>query len=65
MDGFNMSGKAFFVVEELRRFAEQYKGKTVAEVLKEKRRERLEKAIAAQFGMTVEEYRSSLKGKKA
>ena len=64
MDGFKVSGKAFCVVEELRRFAEAHKGKTVAEALKERRRERLEKAVAEQFGMTVEEYRKALNGKK-
>lgn len=50
MDGFQMSGKAFCVVEDLRQFAEKHKGKTVSEFLKEKRRERIEKAIAEQFG---------------
>ncbi len=50
MDGFKMSGKAFCVVEDLRRFAEAHKGKTVAEALKEKRREKLIAAEEKQFG---------------
>ena len=52
MDGFKIEGKAFCVVEDLRQFAEKHKGKMVAEVLKEKRRERLIAAEAKQIGET-------------
>jgi AraC-like DNA-binding protein len=60
MDGFIITGKAFCVVEDLRQFAEQHKGKTLNEVL---RKRRLEEAEAKQFGMTPSEYRLCL-GKK-
>ena len=50
MDGFQIAGKAFCVVEELRQFAETHKGITVAEFLKEKRREKLINAEERQFG---------------
>ena len=50
MDGFKVEGKAFCVCEDLRQFAEAHKGKKVAEVLKEKRRERLVAAEERQFG---------------
>ena len=50
MDGFKIQGKAFCVVEDLRQFAEQHKGKTVAEFLKEKRLERIIAAEERQFG---------------
>ena len=53
MDGFNMNGKAFCVVEDLRQFAEKHKGKTVSEVLRERRRERLEKAVEQQVGEPI------------
>ena len=61
MDGFKLAGRAFCVVEDLRQFAEAHKGKTVAEALKEKRRERLEQVEAQQFGMTVEAFRGCVK----
>jgi phosphoribosylformylglycinamidine (FGAM) synthase PurS component len=57
MDGFKISGKAFCVVEDLKEFAKQHKGKTVSEALKELRFKRIEEAQAKQFGMTVEDYR--------
>lgn len=58
MMGLQIAGKAFCVVEELRQFAEQHKGKTVNEVL---RLRRLEEAEAEQFGMSVEDFRKFLK----
>ncbi len=61
MDGFKIVGRAFAVCEDLRIIAEQNKGKTVAQYMYEQRKERLERAVAAQFGMTVEEYRAALK----
>lgn len=64
MDGIRIAGKAFAVFEDLRQIAERNKGKTVAEVLSEIRKDRLEKAIAEQFGMTVEEYRGLMKNEK-
>ena len=64
MCGFIIAGKAFTVFEDLKKFAEQNKGKTVAEVLAEIRKDRLEKAVAGQFGMTVEEYRGLMKNEK-
>lgn len=50
MDGFKMSGKAFCVVEDLRRFAEQHKGKTVSQALKELRLKKIVEAEEKQFG---------------
>ena len=54
MKGFVITGKAFCVVEDLRRFAEEHKGKTLREVLLKRR---LEEAEARQFGVSVEEFR--------
>lgn len=50
MDGFRIEGKAFCVCEELKQLAEQNKGKTVADLLRERRLKRLEKAEEEQFG---------------
>lgn len=61
MIGFRMAGKAFCVVEDLRLFAEQHKGQTVAEAL---RLHRIEKAEAEQFGMSLDEYRKYMNIKK-
>ena len=61
MNGFIIKGKAFCVVEDLRLFAEQHKGQTVSEVLKQLR---LEEVEAKQFGMTPEEYRKCIKNRK-
>lgn len=60
MQGFNIVGRAFAVCEDLRVIAEQNKGKTVAQYMYEKRKERLDRAVAAQFGMTEDEYRAKL-----
>lgn len=57
MDGFKMAGKAFCVCEDLKQFAAQHKGMTVAEFLKQRREEKLESEEAKQFGMTLTEYR--------
>ena len=57
MNGLAIAGKAFVVCEDIRQVAEQNKGKTVAEYLKEQREARLERAVARQFGMTVEAFR--------
>ncbi len=46
MDGITFSGKAFCVVEDLRRFAEKHKGMTVAEYL---RLRKIQKAEEEQF----------------
>ena len=56
MNGIRIAGKAFAVFEDLRQFAEQNKGKTVAEALAG-RKSSLEQAEAKQFGMTVEKFR--------
>jgi hypothetical protein len=61
MDGIRIAGKAFAVFEDLRQFAEQNKGKTVAEALAGERKARLERAEAKQFGMTVEKFRGYVK----
>ena len=61
MDGLRIAGKAFVVFEDLKRFAQQNKGKTVAECLKEQRKARLEQAEAKQFGMTLETFRGCLR----
>ena len=58
MEGFVMAGKAFCVVEDLRKFAERNKGKTVNEVM---RMRKLEEAEAKQYGMGVEEFRKNIK----
>ena len=59
-----LSGKAFTVCEDLRQLAEQNKGVTVDEYLKEQRKNRLEQAIAKQFGLTVAEYRREIARKR-
>ena len=64
MDGFVMSGKAFAVCEDLRILAERNKGITVAEFLKQQRLERIHAAVARQFGISVEELKSTLYGGK-
>lgn len=56
-----IEGKAFCVVEDLREFAERHKGQTVAEALRQRR---IEEEEARQFGMSVDEYRVYLYGKK-
>ena len=66
MDGFVIAGKAFCVCEDLRMFAEKHKGKTLNEVLRERR---LEEVEAKQFGMTLTwkslgEYRKYMNIKK-
>lgn len=61
MNGFIIAGKAFCVVEDLRLFAEQHKGKSVSEAL---RQHRIEEAEAKQFGMTSEEYRKCINKRK-
>ena len=61
MIGMQIAGKAFCVVEDLRLFAEQHKGQTVAEAL---RLHRLEEAEAKQFGMSLYEYRKYMNIKK-
>lgn len=58
MKGFMMAGKAFCVVEDLKRFAEEHKGITVSEVLKKRK---LEEAEAKQFGISVENFRKIIK----
>lgn len=58
MDELRIEGKAFAVFSTLTKFAEQNKGKTVAEAI---RKEILERAEAEQFGMTVEAFRECLK----
>ena len=58
MIGLRFAGKAFCVVEDLRQFAEQHKGKTVNEVI---RLRKLEEAEAEQFGISVEEFRKIIK----
>ena len=49
MDGFIIAGKAFTVCEDLRQIAEQNKGKTVAEVIADRRKERLKRVIDKQL----------------
>lgn len=61
MDGFIIEGKAFCVCEDLRQIAEQNKGKTVGEYLRQRR---IEQNEAKQFGMTLEEYRKCINGSK-
>lgn len=64
MDGFVIQGKAFCVVEDLRLFAEQHKGITMSEWLKQRRLEQVERAEAKQFGMSEVEYKQYLYGTK-
>lgn len=61
MEGFMASGKAFCVVEDLKRFAEEHKGITVAEFLRKRKEEKIEIAEAKQFGISVEEFRKIVK----
>jgi hypothetical protein len=63
MDGFRIAGKAFCVVEDLRQFAEQHKGMAVAEWLKQRRLERIERAEAKQFGMSELEFNTYILGR--
>lgn len=56
MDGLKLAGKAFCVVEDLRQFAEQHKGKTVAEFLKAKRQEKVIAAEEQQFGHKLKNF---------
>ena len=55
MDGFIIAGKAFTVCEDLRQIAERNKGKTVAEVIAERRKERLKRAIDKQLDKIAKE----------
>jgi hypothetical protein len=64
MEGFMMAGKAFCVCEDLKQFAEQHKGKTVSEFLKQRKAERLEEAEAKQFGLSLEQYRKLMHREK-
>ena len=61
MEGFMASGKAFCVVEDLKRFAEEHKGITVAEFLKKRIEDQIEFAEAKQFGVSVENFRKIIK----
>ena len=61
MEGFMASGKAFCVVEDLKRFAEKHKGITVAEFLRKRKEEKIEIAEAKQFGVSVENFRKIIK----
>lgn len=61
MNGFMVSGKAFCVVEDLKRFAEEHKGITVAEFLKKRKEDQIEIAEAKQFGVSVENFRKIIK----
>ena len=61
MEGFMASGKAFCVVEDLKRFAEEHKGITVAEFLRKRKEEKIEIAEAKQFGVSVENFRKIIK----
>lgn len=61
MLGFKIAGKAYCVVEELRKLTEQNKGKTLKEVLLQRK---IEAAEAKQFGIPVDEFREFLHGKK-
>lgn len=61
MEGFMASGKAFCVVEDLKRFAEEHKGITVAEFLRKRREAQLEVVEAGQFGIDVEEFGKIIK----
>ena len=61
MEGFMASGKAFCVVEDLKRFAEEHKGITVAEFLKKRKEDQIEIAEAKQFGVSVENFREIIK----
>lgn len=61
MEGFMASGKAFCVVEDLKRFAEEHKGITVAEFLKKRKEDQIEIAEAKQFGVSVENFRKIIK----
>lgn len=64
MIGFKVVGKAFCVVEELRQFADQHKGQTVAEWLSKRKIAKIEEAEARQFGLSVEEYRKLIHNKR-
>ena len=60
MDGFKVSGNINNVCEYLRQVADWNKGKTVREFLIDNRKDKLERACAKQFGITVKEYRECL-----
>lgn len=49
MDRLVFAGKAFCVVEDLRQFAEKYKGKTVQQALREIRQKKLEETVKKQL----------------
>lgn len=49
MEGFIIAGKAFCVCEDLRQLAEQHKGMTVDEVLKQRKQEEIKKTIDNQI----------------
>ena len=61
MLGFKITGKAYCVAEELKKLAEQHKGKTLKEVLLQRK---IEEAEAKQFGIPVDVFRDFLHGKK-
>ena len=59
MNGFIISGKAFTVCEDLRQIAEQYKGKTVAEVVAERKAEHLKRVVGSQLEEIAREVRNA------
>ena len=60
MCGLRISGKARDVFAELQRIAEQNKSKSVYDCIIEKRKDRLDRATAEQFCVSLEVYRGWL-----
>lgn len=64
MAGFFVAGKAFCVCEDLKQLAEENKGKTVADLMRERRAERLKRTIDEQLNSVVREYENEKRNNK-